>query len=1289
MDGEKVELAKLNGINYGAWKFKMKLLLIQKGYWKAVTESDKEEIDQKALAVIGLAVNDEQIVHIQDAKTSKEAWSKLAAVYENSGTANKMHLQEELMTSKMEEGGSAARHIEHLRRIVGQLATLGVAVSEEQYKLTLLRSLPQSFDSLVVTLENMADDLKIEDIHARILREESRQESLGKRMKSEGDLLQAQNRSRRGISCFYCGKRGHIARKCRKRLARQRWMERPDVPQAFFANNSEEEKLKDSWFLDSGASYHMVSDARWISKGTEKKIKPVKIKLGDGTILHGRETGDVNISFQTDYGEYPITVQDVLVVQGITANLLSVGAIEAKGHSVIFKNGKCIVRNGVTGRDMLKIRKIGTTYSVTGVKRNEINRSTSVAYSSLNSPTADYWLWHARLGHIGRESLNKIAKCQILNGLPPRLVDKDDSKVCSGCAEGRMTRSPYKSLKKMYSKDSLELIHSDLCGPMSVSSKGGARYFLTFIDDHTRKTFVYFLRNKQEVPLRFLEFKRFAEKQCQKNIKGLKSDNGGEYINFQMKNILKEAGIKHYLSAPYCPQQNGVAERANRTIVEKARCMLKYSGLETSFWAEAVATSVYIKNRSLTAALGNVTPEQAWSGIKPDISHLRVFGCLAFVYNNKKGIQKWEERAKKVIFIGYQETARNYKFYDRKSRRVIVSPHAIFEEKLEKTFNTDIKPDQVENQEDNSEISSVAGQNGNEPERVEEEVGAHPDTPKTPPAQQVKLRRSTRHSTPPERLTYIHPSDDEDGSAMLMITDVKEPKSFTEAVNSAEKEDWIMAMDNEMRSLKENETWELASLPPNRKALRCKWVFRLKPKTQNQPKTYKARLVVKGFEQQYGVDYLETFAPVVKLSSVRTLLALAVHENHYVHQMDVKTAFLNGDIEEEIYMTQPEGYEDKSFPNAVCYLKKSLYGLKQAPRNWYKKIDPVLQSVGVSRSVADNGIYCGVVNDVCIRIALYVDDLIISCAEAALLQKVKKSLESHFKMKDLGAVSHCLGIEIDYSRDRGSMFLSQQRSISTVLSRFGMNNCKPVTTPMEASLKLPEAADCTGEALNVPYRSAVGSLMYIMLGTRPDLSYAVGRVSRYLEKPEKLHWAAVKRIFRYLKGTADVGLRFQREISPTLTGFSDADWANSVDRKSISGYAFLLGGSLISWASKKQATVALSSTEAETVATTEAAREAQWLIKLLKDLHKIQGGAIQIYVDNQPSMALLKREGHHGRTKHIDVKYLYVQELVEHKKVELEYCPTEEMAADFLTKPLPRLKHWRCCEALGLSRAHA
>ena len=406
--------------------------------------------------------------------------------------------------------------------------------------------------------------------------------------------------------------------------------------------------------------------------------------------------------------------------------------------------------------------------------------------------------------------------------------------------------------------------------------------------------------------------------------------------------------------------------------------------------------------------------------------------------------------------------------------------------------------------------------------------------------------------------------------------------------------------------------------------------------------------------------------------------------------MDVKTAYLNGELEEDIYMRQPEGFIKVGEEHKVCKLQRSLYGLKQAGRSWYKKIDAYLEELGLKRSNLDSCVYYQKKEKDMLFIALYVDDLLIFANNHKTIDELKEGLQRKFDMKDLGEAHYCLGIRITRDRAKGIIRIDQEKYIESILEHFGMTDCKAVSTPMDPSVTLtkdmsPSTREEENSMRDVPYQNAVGSLMYAMLGTRLDIAFAVGAVSRYSSNPGELHWRAVKRIFRYLKGTIGHAVEYKRDGSD-IHGYSDADWAGDPDsRRSTTGYTYILAGGAVTWSSKKQPTVALSTTEAEYMALTQAAKEGIWIKRLLSELgFNSPNDPIVINSDNQGSSALAKNPIQHARTKHIDIRHHFIREMVENKEVEIVYCGTDDMVADILTKGLSREKHNRFVEGMGI-----
>ena len=431
---------------------------------------------------------------------------------------------------------------------------------------------------------------------------------------------------------------------------------------------------------------------------------------------------------------------------------------------------------------------------------------------------------------------------------------------------------------------------------------------------------------------------------------------------------------------------------------------------------------------------------------------------------------------------------------------------------------------------------------------------------------------------------------------------------------------------------------------------------------------------------------------MVKHSSIRLLLAIVALYDLELQQLDVKTAFLHGELEETIYMHQPEGFIIENKENHVCRLNKSLYGLKQSPRQWYKRFDSFMIDHGYLRSNYDSCVYHKELSDKSfIYLLLYVDDMLIAARSISDIGLLKTQLRNEFEMKDLGAAKKILGMEIIRDRKAGKLYLSQGKYIEKVLQRFGMFDSKPVSTPLATHFKLsaslsPQTDEEERFMASVPYSSAVGSIMYAMVCTRPDISQAVSVVSRYMANPGKTHWQAVKWILRYLRGTMNFGLIFDRDVdlSSKVTGFVDSDYAGDLDkRRSLTGYVFTLCGSAISWKATLQSTVALSTTEAEYMAAAEAVKEAIWLKGLVNDLG-LKQDRISVFCDSQSAIHLTKNQMYHERTKHIDVRYHFLREIVTEGLIQILKIATTENPADMMTKPVAVYKFKLCLDLIGV-----
>jgi hypothetical protein len=475
-------------------------------------------------------------------------------------------------------------------------------------------------------------------------------------------------------------------------------------------------------------------------------------------------------------------------------------------------------------------------------------------------------------------------------------------------------------------------------------------------------------------------------------------------------------------------------------------------------------------------------------------------------------------------------------------------------------------------------------------------------------------------------------------------------------------------MAEEYQALIDNDTWRLVPRPPGANVVSGKWIFKHKYHSDGTLARHKARWVVRGFSQQHGIDYDETFSPVVKHPTIRTVLSIAASRSWPIRQLDVKNAFLHGHLEETVYCQQPPGFVDPAAPDHVCLLQRSLYGLKQAPRAWYQRFATYIRQLGFTASSSDVSLFVYKEGESLAYLLLYVDDIILTASSTDLLQRFITLLHSEFAMTDLGDLHHFLNISVTRSSD--GIFLSQRQYAVELLQRAGMAECHSTSTPVDTHAKL-SATDGAPVADPSIYRSIAGALQYITL-TRPDLAYAVQQVCLFMHDPREPHLALLKRILRYLKGTLSSGLHLGVGPVQSLTAYSDADWAGCPDsRRSTSGYCVYLGDNLISWSSKRQTTVSRSSAEAEYRAVAHAVAECCWLRQLLQDLQVSLASATVVFCDNVSAVYMAANPVHHRRTKHIEIDIHFVREKVALGQVRVLHVPSTHQFADIMTKGLP------------------
>ena len=794
-------------------------------------------------------------------------------------------------------------------------------------------------------------------------------------------------------------------------------------------------------------------------------------------------------------------------------------------------------------------------------------------------------------------------------------------------------------------------------------------------------------------------------------VQRLRSDNGGEFTSNTFGNALVSHSIKHEKSAPYSPHQNGTVERGWRTMFSMARCLLVESKLPRKFWTYAVMIAVYIRNRCYHQRTKQ-TPFYLLTGKKPNVSNMHVFGTVCYP-QNVKSKSKLDNRSVKGVFLGYDKESPAYIVYYPDSGKILTHRVVTFTDKHSPVRQGDKIVDNnlrfyVDDSDDDDLVVNSPDENNTDDTPQENDVGEEiivvdDDGDEVDeivvPDDVIPERRSTRVRNPPPHLndyvTEINNTDDnvdtadyfqnhENVTFCFRASSVVVPKTYKQAMASDDAERWKEAMDDEMNSLHQNNTYTLVPPPKDKQIVGGRWVYAVKVEPSGNLR-YKARYVAQGFKQVHGCDYFETFAPTPKLSSVRMMMQMAVELDLLVHQLDVKTAYLNAPLDCEIYMTQPVGYEKtgKSGVKLVCKLSRALYGLKQSGRMWNLLLSKFLMEKGFVQSKHDTCLYVYRDDPEMALLLHWVDDIVVA-ATGKLLAEIKKWLKDRFRMTDLGQICEFLGIH--FKQIKGKITMDQTKYLESKLIKYKLNTCKVRTTPCEMT-DYNENRENNSETKvdNRIYREMVGSLIYAMTCTRPDISWAVSKLSQKLSNPSEGDFTMLKHVFRYILGTLDYCLSFTKSSNGLqLAAYSDSDWAGSrSDRKSTSGYVFTLNheGPAISWKSKKQDSVALSTCEAEYMAASAAAQEAIYLARVLNDLCKHTASpvirladGVVVNVDNQGAIGLAKNPVSHNKTKHIDIRYHFVRECVLTNKIRLEYVPSEFNLADVMTKPMSKVK---------------
>jgi transposase InsO family protein len=1076
---------------------------------------------------------------------------------------------------------------------------------------------------------------------------------------------------------------------------------------------------------DSGTTEHLTPYRDQFS--TYRDITPKSFTAANRQKFHAVGSGDMFIDVPDGLDVSKMKLTEVLYSPEIGYTLISVGRLDSQGFTATFGDGKCEITHSDDGHVGTIPRSEKGLYrviheSIEPLSDDEAN----VATTHLTSVE-----FHRRMGHISPTVAKRLITHGFVTGVSLD-TSSDEPVFCEACTFAKSRRQ---AIPKVREGERATVfggeIHSDVWGPAPVQTIGGRRYFVSFTDDYSRLTHIYLLRRKSETFGAYKTFEAWTNTQLNTKIKVLHSDRGGEYMSEEFTKYLAEHGTEQKLTVHDTPEENGVAEVLNRVVTERMRAILHASGLPKFLWGEAVRHVIWLKNRTSTVAVASKTPHEVVTGKKPNLSMLPEWGCPVWVHT--KDNSKLDARAIEGRWVGFDEQSKGSRIYWPEKHSITVERSLTFTKPL--AVVDELEGENHEEPESRVKLSAPPNQRtpGNKPE-----VSA-PEEPRTPPRMSSglppvpeapriqRIRKPSRYvrdiregegsatglgkqpslpvglQLPESRATIEEVSEEneeereeerEEGITMVVDAgDIEplEPKSLAEARRRPEWPEWEKGIRDEIKTLEDAGTWELTNLPNGANLVGSKWVFRIKKDATGRVVRYKAQLVAQGFSQVEGVDYFDTYAPVARLSSIRTILALAARLNLELHQIDIKGAYLNGVLtdNEVIYMRQPPGYPYPNSGGQVLRLQKTIYGLKQSGRRWYQRLTDICrETMGLTRCNVDQAVFYRRDANSLIVMAVHVDDCTIAARPAEVVIELKEKLGTRVEVTDLGELHWLLGIEIARDRDARTIRLTQRQYIDDIIRRYGCHNERPLSLPMGTNMRLssdqsPKTPEDIAAMRNIPYRQAIGSLMYASLATRPDITFAVTRLSKFLQNPGPAHWEAARNIFRYLKGTHTHWLVFG-EHEEILAGWVDADGSQEEDRHAITGYAFLMDGGAVSWNSKQQEIIVLSTTEGEYVAATQAAKEALWLRSFTNEVFGLELAPTTLFSDNKSAIALSKDHQYHARTKHIDIRFHFIRWIIENGSIRLIYCPTEDMLADTLTKPLPSTKAKHFASELGL-----
>lgn len=1419
--GRPQQIIRLNGKNYSSWKMIVRRVLMNRRLASVVfddedaslTPEQKFQKDSEAWEILITSMEQAVVDKVVVCQTAREIWERLQGIYEQEGDANLTTNFIQFFTMSMGSTEEMADFIARLEQLVDKIKAQGESLSDKLLQANLLRGLTSDYSVFrqvwdgtpTKSFKILKDRLILEEanVKARRASDSTPSHSALFNKEQKKKFYKDNDHSsdkKKDSECNYCGIKGHWANVCRKKKrdkevrSNNGHSSNPNSRESHHNNNRNVSFMMKTgmsttteWYADSGSTGHLCKD-----KGMFQDIsvfsKPLEIMVGNKQTIYAYGTGSILLESDIDGDKINVTVNNVLYVPEAAENLISIGVIRKKIRTT-FVDDKCLFHLQTSDQQLVMVGK----YQQSGLYL--LNVRPLIHKVLLNKSRRTITDWHESLGHVNAAQIQSAIENNLVEGAS--IATNQDNIACCVCPQGKATNVSHSATSRELAKEVGEMVHLDLIGRLP-KSLGNNEYGLVLTDEASNYRTFYAIKTKDMVVEKLEEYFSMVECQSGRKVKCLWSDCGSEFVNHRVKTLLAIEHATLLTSAPRTPQQNGRAERSNRTIVEAARTMLASGKLPESLWAEACTSAVYVLNRIGKSNDPQRTPFEFWFGRKPNISHIHPFGTQIQVLDKPRTGSKWAPKTQAAFLVGFTERVNTYRCFILSLNTIRITSDVIFRQHPSPTFSSDSfggidnQPSFVDlpstsfNHSDmhkdvsqqisrisrtnqtHEQISDTAPSYSAEPKDVlsayfrkpNKHGGRHSDFGNEtnvsidPPCPEFSLlsndsevtHDSNKQSTPSDKrkdMTFakskptvmgsvakglanllnlpnakannnpdskqLADSNDHDksvtqvpsstaidtsipandmiaakyttGGVSYMYLNTIDPVSYQQAIESKDKNKWLQAIDEERIALEQNNTWSVVRMEDDVYTLSSRWVFTTKYLPCGEIERYKARLVIRGFTQRPGLDYSETFAPVVHLESIRILFALITHYKLETIQFDIQTAFLNGDLEEDIYIKPPEGI--KCPPNHVFKLNKSLYGLKQAPRCWKTSFDKILHKLNFEPLLADPCLFTGEIKSHRVLLAVYVDDGLAASSSKEALTYLFRLLADELKIRKV-KTNKFVGLEFERSSDKRKLILHQRGYITKILNQYNMSDCKPDKNPINDTHELQTKREHE-KVTQKPYREIMGSLLYAACLTRPDILFAVSFLSRYSSEPKDKHWTAAMRILRYLRGSINLGIEFVASDSLDLDCYTDADWGGDLsDRKSTSGVICLLSNGPILFKSKKQTVVAQSTTEAEYYAANLGVREILGTKNLLDELGvKITNTTLNS--DNQSAIKLIKNSEYHQNTKHISIREHLIRDHYKKGLFQLNYVTSEEQKADMLTKSLTPTMHQNMIKKIGLT----